>query len=272
MSTAKRSAEPPTSTGVLARLGFSRTDRVSRFLAEPALEGLGPGAAEALGATADGDDAVLGLLRLAEAAREAGEDALLEEFLGGIGTPGTPGHRLIRLLGLSVALGDVLARHPHRLDLLREGDDDLAVTAEAVRASLLEAVGADPTAEVPVASSGGREERDALRAAYHLRLAQIAAADACAADPAALQPRVSAAISDLADAALEAASAIARATVEEHEQVRWCVIAMGKTGARELNYISDVDVMHVVAPAHEGCTEEDVITIGAALARELARA
>src|SRR5699024_3452244 len=96
--------------------------------------------------------------------------------------------------------------------------------------------------------------------------------DLCAADPAALQPRVSAAISDLADAALEAASAIARATVEEHEQVRWCVIAMGKTGARELNYISDVDVMHVVAPAHEGCTEEDVITIGAALARELARA
>jgi glutamate-ammonia-ligase adenylyltransferase len=272
MSTAKRSAEPPTSTGVLARLGFSRTDRVSRFLAEPALEGLGPGAAEALGATADGDDAVLGLLRLAEAAREAGEDSLLEEFLGGIGTPGTPGHRLIRLLGISVALGDVLARHPHRLDLLREGDDDLAVSARDVRASLLEAVGADPSAEVPVASSGGREERDALRAAYHLRLAQIAAADACAQQPTELQPRVSIAISDLADAALEAASAIARATVEGHEQVRWCVIAMGKTGARELNYISDVDVMHVVAPAHQECTEEDVITIGAALARELARA
>ena len=266
------SEEPATTTGALARLGFSRTDRVSRFLSEPALRGLGDGAAEALGATADGDDAVLGLLRLAESAREAGQDALLEEFLAGVGTAGTPGHRLIRLLGVSVALGDVLARHPERLELLREGDDELAVPAAAVREALLEAVGADPAAEVPVAGSGGREERDALRAAYHLRLAQIAAADAVAADPAALQPRVSVAISDLADAALEAASAIARATVEGHEQVRWSVIAMGKTGARELNYISDVDVMHVVAPAHEDCDEEDVITIGAALARELARA
>lgn len=266
------SEEPATTTGALARLGFSRTDRVSRFLSEPALRGLGDGAAEALGATADGDDAVLGLLRLAESAREAGQGALLEEFLAGVGTVGTPGHRLIRLLGVSVALGDVLARHPERLELLREGDDELAVPAAAVREALLEAVGADPSAEVPVAGSGGREERDALRAGYHLRLAQIAAADAVAADPAALQPRVSAAISDLADAALEAASAIARATVEGHEQVRWSVIAMGKTGARELNYISDVDVMHVVAPAQEGCEEEDVITIGAALARELARA
>ncbi|MFL0456380.1 bifunctional [glutamine synthetase] adenylyltransferase/[glutamine synthetase]-adenylyl-L-tyrosine phosphorylase [Brachybacterium paraconglomeratum] len=266
------SEEPATTTGALARLGFSRTDRVSRFLSEPALRGLGDGAAEALGATADGDDAVLGLLRLAESAREAGQDALLEEFLAGVGTAGTPGHRLIRLLGVSVALGDVLARHPERLELLREGDDELAVPAAAVREALLEAVGADPSAEVPVAGSGGREERDALRAAYHLRLAQIAAADAVAADPAALQPRVSVAISDLADAALEAASAIARATVEGQEQVRWSVIAMGKTGARELNYISDVDVMHVVAPAQEGCEEEDVITIGAALARELARA
>ena len=38
-------SEPPTTTGALARLGFSRTDRVQRFLAEPALEGLGEGGA-----------------------------------------------------------------------------------------------------------------------------------------------------------------------------------------------------------------------------------
>src|SRR5699024_11599782 len=127
--------------GALARLCFSRTDRVSLFLSEPSLRGLGDGSAEALGATADGDDAVLGLLRLAESAREAGQDALLEEFLAGVGTAGTPGHRLIRLLGVSVALGDVLARHPERLELLREGDDELAVPAAAVREALLGAVG-----------------------------------------------------------------------------------------------------------------------------------
>ncbi len=289
--------EPGTSTGTLARLGFSSTDRVQRFLAEPVLSALGPAAARALGATADGDDAVLGLLRLAEAAQEAGQMPLMDEFLAGIGTPGTAGERLIRLLGTSVALGDHLARHPDRLEVLREGDDDLTVPAAAVRESLLRAVGADPSAAVPVAGDGGgREVRDALRIAYHDRLAQIAAADVVAPSPAALQPQVSAAISDLADAALEAAVAISRACVEGHEKVRWSVIALGKTGARELNYISDVDVMHVIAPAAAAGTgtadeadgadraggssqaggtddaDDTVVAVGAALARELARA
>src|SRR5699024_6447193 len=126
------STEPSTTTGALARLGFSSTDRVRRFLAEPALAGLADGAAAALGRTADGDDAVLGLLRLAEAAREAGRDALLTEFLEGVGKEGSAGQRLITLLGTSVALGDFLTRHPEHLALLREGDDELAVTAEAV--------------------------------------------------------------------------------------------------------------------------------------------
>ena len=274
------STEPPTTTGALARLGFSRTDRVQRFLSEPVLSRLGQDAARALGRTADGDDAVLGLLRLAEAAQEAGRKRLMDEFLDDIGAGGAAGRRLIRLLGTSVALGDFLTRHPERLELLRDGDDELTMPASAVRTMMLEAVGADPEAEVPVAAESDREIRDALRISYHGRLTQIAAADVCAADPAQLQPRVSVAISDLADAALEAAAAISRAAVDGAEKVRWAVIALGKTGARELNYISDVDVMHVVAPAGDDHgegelppeVEEDVITIGAALARELARA
>ncbi|WP_114854940.1 bifunctional [glutamine synthetase] adenylyltransferase/[glutamine synthetase]-adenylyl-L-tyrosine phosphorylase [Brachybacterium sp. YJGR34] len=273
MSKLPAANEPPTSTGALARLGFSRTDRVSRFLADPVLSALGPGAARALGRTADGDDAVIGLLRLAEAAEEAGQRSLMREFLEGVGTPGTPGERLILLLGTSVALGDFLARHPEHLEDLREGDDHLSLSAQAVRETLLRAVGADPSAAVPVAAENGREVRDALRIAYHARLVQIAAADVRATAPTALQPRVSAAISDLADAALEAASAIARASVEGHETVRWSVIALGKTGARELNYISDVDVMHVIAPVEEDAEiEEEAIAVGGALARELARA
>src|SRR5699024_4337256 len=79
---------------------------------------------------------------------------------------------------------------------------------------------------------------------------------------------------DLADAALDTAAAIARAAVPGHERLRWVVIAMGKTGARELNYLSDVDVMHVVAPSEQvpDVDEEDLVTIGSALARELGRA
>ncbi|MGO2608011.1 MAG: bifunctional [glutamine synthetase] adenylyltransferase/[glutamine synthetase]-adenylyl-L-tyrosine phosphorylase, partial [Brachybacterium tyrofermentans] len=269
--------EPPTTTGALARLGFSSTDRVHRFLAEPVLAALGSRGPARLGATADGDDAVLGLLRLAESAHESGQSALMDDFLASVGTPGSHGERLIRLLGTSVALGDFLARHPERLESLREGDDQLTLPAARVREMLLAAVDADPSAELPVAGAGAREMRDALRIAYHERLVQIAAADVMAPSPTALQPQVSAAISDLADAALDAAAAIARAAVDGHEKVRWAVMAMGKTGARELNFISDVDVMHVVAPAQdvasgEPADEEELVVIGSALARELARA
>ena len=59
---------------------------------------------------------------------------------------------------------------------------------------------------------------------------------------------VSAAVSDLADAALTAALAVAVATVYPDNNAvdaRLAVIAMGKCGARELNYISDVDVIFV---------------------------
>src|SRR5690625_1737030 len=190
--------EPSTSTGALARLGFSRSERVRRFLAEPALSELGDRAPSALGATADGDDALLGLLRVAEAAQEAGLTAEMTEFLRGIGAPGSSGQRLITLLGTSVAMGDFLTRHPERLSALRTGDDQLTMTAHEVRATLLRAVGADPAAPTPVAGDGGRAARDHLRIAYHERLLQIAAADVRAPSPTDLQPRVSEALSDLA--------------------------------------------------------------------------
>ena len=58
-------------------------------------------------------------------------------------------------------------------------------------------------------------------------------------------------LSDLADAALTAALAVAIATVcpEGSCPIRLAVIAMGKCGARELNYVSDVDVVFVAEPA-----------------------
>ena len=52
-------------------------------------------------------------------------------------------------------------------------------------------------------------------------------------------------LADLAAAALEAALAIARAEVgEESLRVTFAVIGMGKCGGRELNYVSDVDVIY----------------------------
>ena len=64
-------------------------------------------------------------------------------------------------------------------------------------------------------------------------------------------PDITAALSDVADAVLECSLAIARSEVPGHEQARLGVVAMGKCGARELNYLSDVDVIFVAEPAWE---------------------
>lgn len=64
-------------------------------------------------------------------------------------------------------------------------------------------------------------------------------------------PEVGAYLADLADAALTAALAVAFREVcgDKPIPVRLGVIAMGKCGARELNYVSDVDVVFVSEPA-----------------------
>ena len=60
---------------------------------------------------------------------------------------------------------------------------------------------------------------------------------------------VAAELADLAAGALDAALAVARARVgEDAATVRLAVIAMGKCGGHELNYVSDVDVIFVHEP------------------------
>lgn len=265
-------------SGTLARYGFGNTERARRLLADPVLDGLGERGVEAIGDAADADDALLGLLRVVESARAAEPPIDVTALLAGIGTefhaPPGIGSRLVTLLGASVALGDFLSRHPELLGAVDVGVEALGTPAEEIRARLLAAVEADPDAEVPVSAQDGRAARDALRVAYHARLVEIAVADLTSPDPAAVQPAVSAALADLADGALDAALAIARAAVEGHETVRLAILAMGKTGARELNYISDVDVVYVASstdPDAGAGADDEMLTVAAALCRELAR-
>src|SRR5690606_34974637 len=101
--------------------------------------------------------------------------------------------------------------------------------------------------------------------------------DLTAADPIAVVPDIADELSDLADATLESALAIARAKVgPEALRCRLAVIALGKCGAQELNYVSDVDVLFVAEPAL-GADGEPVldpdraIGIATRLASELSR-
>lgn len=176
-------------------------------------------------------------------------------------------------------------------------DEPTAPLATAYRTDLLEAVGANPDDERPRASREmtGKDGYTALRVAYRAALTKIALIDVCSPDPVELMPTVGRHLADLAAAALEGALAIARTEVAEGlggglcsapargasvDALDLAIIGMGKCGARELNYISDVDVVYVIAPVPtselpegvEPLTEQDCAQIGTELVHALTKA
>ncbi|KRB73259.1 glutamine-synthetase adenylyltransferase [Nocardioides sp. Root190] len=242
----------------LIRLGFVDRDRVEQDLAR-----LGEGSTDLLaylGRTADPDAALDALCRLAEAAPDRAD--LLEALREDEGTA----MRLLCVLGASAALADHLRAHPAHWHELT--DPDLGSTrpaAWAIRAALLAAVGADATAAAPVATSPDGEAVDALRVEYRRLLLRLAARDLThdlGVDD------VAAELSDLAAGTLDAALAIARARVgADSSCVRLGVIAMGKCGGHELNYVSDVDVIFLHAPADPDADDTAAATAGRIAAR-----
>jgi glutamate-ammonia-ligase adenylyltransferase len=231
------------SVGSLVRSGFQDTDRAVERLAR-----LGEAAAPLvplLARTADPDVALDALVRLHEVAPD-GPD-LLEELVGDEGTA----MRLLSVLGASAALGDHLVRHPlHWRELTDPTLGSTRPAAYAVRAGLLGAVGADPLAAEPVAGLPYAEAVDALRVEYRRVLLRLASRDLAHHVPV---DDVAAELSDLAAGTLEAALAVARSHVgPEAADCRLAVIAMGKCGGHELNYVSDVDVIFVAEPYGPG--------------------
>lgn len=234
-----------TTAGQLVRIGF--VDGASALERLAALGEPGADLVPVLAQAADPDLALHGLVRLVEALDddEAGSGgAMLRE----LAIDGDAADRLVRVLGASQALAQHLARHPQQWRELK--DPTLATTrppAFAVRSGLMRAVGADPWAAAPIATLADAEAVDALRVEYRRVLLRLAARDLAhdvGLDDAAAE------ISDLAAGTLDAALAVARARVGETATcARLAVVAMGKCGGHELNYISDVDVIFVFEPA-----------------------
>ncbi|HEY8718511.1 bifunctional [glutamine synthetase] adenylyltransferase/[glutamine synthetase]-adenylyl-L-tyrosine phosphorylase, partial [Pengzhenrongella sp.] len=266
-----------TLAGRLTRLGFADVRRAQSMLADADLVAVVgdvtdddvAGLVGALGEVADPDQALLALARIAGSVRE---NPAQRTLLAGLLSRGLERDRLLAVLGASVALGDTLAAHPDQLDVLADLTPGIGVQVAEVRAELLISVGADPDAEVPVADVVGPAGWDVMRRAYRRRLMRIAATDLTSTDPLSRLPGVAAALADLAAAALEAALALARAELDDHGAgVRLAVLGLGKTGGRELNYVSDVDVIYVAEPT-DAVTEEHALAVGARLATSLARA
>uniref|UniRef100_A0AAU1LPW5 Bifunctional glutamine synthetase adenylyltransferase/adenylyl-removing enzyme n=1 Tax=Streptomyces sp. NBC_00148 TaxID=2903626 RepID=A0AAU1LPW5_9ACTN len=234
----------------LLRHGFTDPSAAERLLDLPELSSVraDPVLFEALGATADPDLALHGLVRLVEA-EEADERQILLDTLV---TAKPLRDRLLGALGASEALGDHLARHPRDWQVLVTYEaTDLHPGVPEFEHMLSDAV--DP---------------DSLRVAYRRSLLSVAARDVCGTTDVA---EVAAELADLATATLRAALAIARADApSDAAQCRIAVIAMGKCGGHELNYVSDVDVIFVGEPI-EGAEESGAMQAATRLVAHLMR-
>lgn len=209
---------------------------------------------EDLRASADPDQALVQAVRLGEAA-----PGLVES----LSRDARARRRVCAILGASQWLGDYVIADPARASAINEDPGN-------PRDVLYEAVGARAIrggARVASPDAGA----DDLRGAYRRVLLHLAADDLTSCVPEEVMPDVGSRLSDLVDATLDAALALARRDVDPEAGVPFAVIAMGKTGARELNYVSDVDVIYVAEVGEDG-DERGAVEIATRLASATASA
>ncbi|AXH35878.1 bifunctional [glutamine synthetase] adenylyltransferase/[glutamine synthetase]-adenylyl-L-tyrosine phosphorylase [Humibacter sp. BT305] len=243
-----------TSLTGFARAGFTELTRAAEEI--PALaDALGLDADDLLASfqrSADPDQALEAVLRLRSRHPGTVDDALRG--------PGRT--RLLLVLGASDGFLEFFERHPVELVAFASRPPQLPDVVEA-RRQLLDSVGAVDG----FAAQAGEDAWNALRVRYRSLLAGVAAFDLEQADPLGGLGAVTRSLADLAAGAIEASLAVARTQLstrghglwyfpaDEVRLTRLAVIAMGKTGASELNYVSDVDVIFVGESADASALE-----------------
>src|SRR6266704_2167337 len=167
--------------------------------------------------------------------------------------------RLIAVVAASRSLGRWLAAHPDEVERLGDGR---ALAAPRPRAELVR----QARAAAP-ASAGIEAGWRGLRRFRRRELLRVAVRDL---DGGAPVDRVGAELANLADACLQAGLELAtRAQAAPGDPpVSLAVLAMGKLGGRELNYVSDIDVLFCHEPA-TGADAELAGKLAGAIAREL---
>ncbi len=216
----------------LARLGFAEPEVGAPLAARQ------PGdVVDALAGAADPDLALATLAQLTAAVPGLGENLLDDPVLLA---------RLAGVLGASAALGEHLVQHPSDLRVLTSEADDPS----------------EGELRSAVTGMSGPPAHAHLRRTYLRHLLAIAGRDVTGV---ASLEAVARDLADLAAATLQAALDIARVETPGSESTRLAVIAMGKCGGRELNYVSDVDVVFV-------CADEADIAVATRMATAIIRA
>ena len=221
----------------LARRGFRNGESAAANLER--LPGISDELVEQIAGVADPDTALASLVAIAES---WGTSTLLAALDG----DDELRQRVLVVLGTSEALGSFLAQHPEFVEDL--AGDTMSRTPPPLdrrRAAMEEASTADE-----------------LRVIYRRMLLRVVARDLTALTSFA---ESSAELADLAVATLGAALRIARADEKDADTCRLAIIALGKTGGRELNYLSDVDVVFVHEPT-DGADEQKAVEAATRLA------
>ena len=231
-------------TGRLARLGFADTQGCALAIEQnPLLEN----SLEYLKDAADPDLALLTLGKLIETGAVDFGSFESDQWV-----------KICGLLGSSLALGEHLVKHPSHVGYVATSEG--VPTREELISNLLSSVAGTKVWGQALIN---------LRIAYRREVSAIAAIDVAAkSESTSILPGIAAALSDLADAVLESALTLANQHTTGSEKVELAVIAMGKCGARELNFVSDVDVMFIVAPT-AGVDEFEAIEIGTQIAKKI---
>ncbi len=228
-----------------ARLGFAALTEAAAGLAT-----LPDAVVPAFASSADPDLALRQLLALRDSAPDEVDATLSDPDAARL---------LLRVLGASEGLAAFLRRHPGELSALGDPLDGPRPAAELTAELTACIVGLD-----------GEAAWNALRRCYRRELLRLAAWDLDQPDGLTVVDQVAAALADLAGAALDASLLVARASsrfpADEVAATRLSIIGMGKAGARELNYLSDVDVIFV--GAGDGIDDGRAIEIATRLAMD----
>ena len=253
----------------LAKAGFVDLSRARELLDELSEETSvsAPRVMEAISHAADPDRALAWLLRLSRAGKE--HHARIQELLG----DPESARKLCLIVGGSRGLAEFCERHVSALELFSE-PEQLPQDQYSLSSKLLDEL----KVRDQVAGIGGEQARVILRSSYRTWLLSIALWDLSHQDPQSQVKNVTQALSDCAGAALEGALAVARfealSTFSESEisQTDIAIIAMGKCGARELNYLSDVDVIFVAEPTPDSSLPVDkALTVATWLAQTVSK-
>lgn len=253
----------------LARLGFIDLEgtigKLDQLVAK--VGDSGRSAFAALSVCANPDQALNALLDLADI-----DKATIKKLLKNADSA----NRLIATIGASSAMVDFLRRRPSTLQVFEKQPKLLAV--EDLKKSFIDAAAAAVAKEFSSEAAWC-----AIRVEYRIALVRLAAFDLTQPQPTAALHVVASALADMASAAIEAGLWVARQelirttehgvySAEEVSDTALAVIAMGKTGARELNYISDVDVIYVADSTNERTETARALDIATRLATRMMRA